>query len=99
MKKILLIEDNKDMRENTTEILELANFKVTAAKNGKEGVEHALKEKAGLDYLRHHDARAGWLRSAAHAFKERGNGRHSVYIPDSKSRTNRFPQGNGNGCG
>lgn len=48
MKKILLIEDNKDMRENTTEILELANYKVTAAKNGKEGVEHALKEKPDL---------------------------------------------------
>src|SRR5215470_12250987 len=48
MKKILLIEDNKDMRENTTEILELANFKVTAAKNGKEGVEYALKDKPDL---------------------------------------------------
>jgi len=48
MKKILLIEDNKDMRENTTEILELANYKVTAAKNGKEGMEHALKEKPDL---------------------------------------------------
>src|ERR1041385_2755681 len=48
MKKILLIEDNKDMRENTAEILELANYKVTAAKNGKEGVEHALKDKPDL---------------------------------------------------
>lgn len=48
MKKILLIEDNKDMRENTTEILELANYQVTAAKNGKEGVELAQKEKPDL---------------------------------------------------
>src|ERR1043165_4481608 len=48
MKKILLIEDNKDMRENTTEILELANYKVTAAKNGKEGIEHVQKEKPDL---------------------------------------------------
>src|SRR5829696_5221776 len=48
MKKILLIEDNKDMRENTTEILELANYKVTAAKNGKEGLELANKEKPDL---------------------------------------------------
>lgn len=48
MKKILLIEDNKDMRENTTEILELANYKVTAAKNGKEGVEHAFNERQDL---------------------------------------------------
>jgi len=48
MKKILLIEDNKDMRENTTEILQLANYQVTAAKNGKEGVELAQKEKPDL---------------------------------------------------
>jgi DNA-binding response OmpR family regulator len=48
MKKILLIEDNKEMRENTMEILELANFHVTTAKNGKEGVEYAQKEKPDL---------------------------------------------------
>ena len=48
MKKILLIEDNKDMRENTSEILELANYKVSTAKNGKEGVALAQKEKYDL---------------------------------------------------
>ncbi|MBK5284129.1 MAG: response regulator [Bacteroidia bacterium] len=48
MKKIILIEDNKEMRENTAEILELANYKVFTAKNGKEGVELAQKEKADL---------------------------------------------------
>ena len=48
MKKILLIEDNKDMRENTAEILELANYNVSTAKNGKEGVELAQKEKPDL---------------------------------------------------
>ncbi|HEY4799810.1 MAG TPA: response regulator [Bacteroidia bacterium] len=48
MKKILLIEDNKEMRENTTEILELSKYKVFAAKNGKEGVEIAKKEKPDL---------------------------------------------------
>lgn len=48
MKKILLIEDNSDIRENTAEILELANYQVTTAKNGKEGVELALKEKPDL---------------------------------------------------
>ena len=48
MKKILLIEDNKDMRENTAEILELAQYKVTTAKNGKEGVELAQKERHDL---------------------------------------------------
>ena len=38
IKKILLIEDDKTVRENTSEILELANYKVKTAKNGKEGV-------------------------------------------------------------
>ncbi len=43
MKKILLIEDNDHIRENTAEILELANYKVTTAPNGKIGVEIALQ--------------------------------------------------------
>lgn len=48
MKKILLIEDNAELRENTTEILELAGYKVTAAENGKIGVDHAVKELPDL---------------------------------------------------
>lgn len=48
MKKLLLIEDNNDIRENTAEILELANYKVTTAENGKIGVEKALEEKPDL---------------------------------------------------
>lgn len=43
MKKILLIEDNEDIRMNTSEILELANYDVRVAENGKEGVEVALE--------------------------------------------------------
>lgn len=38
---ILLIEDNFDVRENTTEILQLAGYKVVTACNGKEGVKLA----------------------------------------------------------
>lgn len=38
---ILLIEDNDDMRENIAEILELANYEVHTAPNGKEGVKSA----------------------------------------------------------
>lgn len=41
MKKILLIEDNMEIRENTAEILELAHYKVDTAENGKIGVEMA----------------------------------------------------------
>jgi CheY-like chemotaxis protein/CRP-like cAMP-binding protein len=43
MKKILLIEDNTEVRENTAEILSLADYEVTTAKNGKEGAELAQK--------------------------------------------------------
>jgi CRP-like cAMP-binding protein len=48
MKKILLIEDNKDMRENTAEILELAHYEVITAENGKDGVEKAMKVQPDL---------------------------------------------------
>ena len=48
MKKILLIEDNQEVRENTAEILELANYNVLTAENGKIGVELAVKEKPDL---------------------------------------------------
>ena len=48
MKKILLIEDNESLRENTAEILELANYKVVTAENGKQGVEVALRELPDL---------------------------------------------------
>lgn len=47
-KKILLIEDNLEMRENTSEILDLASYTVVTAPNGKEGVELAKKELPDL---------------------------------------------------
>lgn len=43
MTKILLIEDNPEVRENTQEILELASYEVATAENGKSGVEIAKK--------------------------------------------------------
>jgi DNA-binding response OmpR family regulator len=48
MKKILLIEDNLEMRENTSEILDLAGYVMVVAENGKQGVEMAKKEKPDL---------------------------------------------------
>jgi len=48
MKKVLLIEDNQDIRENTAEILELANYQVFTAENGKAGIEIALKDQPDL---------------------------------------------------
>ena len=48
MKKILLIEDNDDIRENTAEILALANYEVSTAANGKIGIEMALQQTPDL---------------------------------------------------
>jgi len=48
MRSILVIDDNKDIRENTAEILELAGYKTFSSENGKKGVEIALKEKPDL---------------------------------------------------
>ncbi|HZY39596.1 MAG TPA: response regulator [Mucilaginibacter sp.] len=42
-KKVLVIEDNSDIRENVVEILELADFTVFEADNGKTGVDLAVK--------------------------------------------------------
>ena len=42
-KKVLIIEDNNDIRENVVEILELAGYTVFAADNGKTGVDLAIK--------------------------------------------------------
>lgn len=39
--KILVIEDNPEVRENTAELLELSNYQVKTAQNGKEGVKLA----------------------------------------------------------
>jgi CRP-like cAMP-binding protein len=42
MEKILLIEDNEALRENTAEILGLANYQIITAENGKIAVEKAI---------------------------------------------------------
>ncbi|MEM1136831.1 MAG: response regulator [Bacteroidota bacterium] len=48
MKKILIIEDNRDVRENIEEILELANYEVLSAEQGKIGVTLAQNHKPDL---------------------------------------------------
>ena len=48
MKKILVIEDNAQIRENTAEILSLSGFETYEAENGKKGVETAIKQKPDL---------------------------------------------------
>lgn len=48
MKKILVIEDNEEVRENLEEILELYGYEVESAEDGKVGVERALKSPPDL---------------------------------------------------
>jgi CRP-like cAMP-binding protein len=48
MKKILVIEDNEEVRENLEEILELYGYQVESAEDGKKGVEKALKSPPDL---------------------------------------------------
>jgi len=48
MKKVLVIEDNESIRENLVELLELADYEVHQAGDGKEGVEEAYKVKPDL---------------------------------------------------
>lgn len=42
-KKILIIEDNDDIREGTAEVLDLAGYETFTAKHGKIGVDLAIK--------------------------------------------------------
>jgi CRP-like cAMP-binding protein/CheY-like chemotaxis protein len=48
MKKILVIEDNQDVRENLAEILMLSGYEAITAENGKIGVEKAQSESPDL---------------------------------------------------
>lgn len=48
MATILLIEDNTDILENTAEILEMANYKVLTAADGKAGVQLAEENRPDL---------------------------------------------------
>ena len=48
MKTILLIEDNHDIRDNTSELLELKGYKVIAAPNGKIGLALAKENKPDI---------------------------------------------------
>src|SRR5439155_879800 len=48
MKKILVIDDHTQIRENIVEILSLAGYSAFGAEHGKQGVEKAIKEKPDL---------------------------------------------------
>lgn len=46
--KILIVEDNLSIRENAAEILELSDYKVLNACNGKDGLKMALVQNPDL---------------------------------------------------
>jgi CheY-like chemotaxis protein len=48
LRKVLIVENNAEMREILVRILELMGFTPVTAKNGKEGVEKAFAEKPDL---------------------------------------------------
>src|SRR4051794_23935134 len=48
MSKILVIEDQAQMRKNLVTILKMENFEVLSAENGRQGVEMAKKHRPDL---------------------------------------------------
>ncbi|MFD3003946.1 response regulator [Pontibacter toksunensis] len=48
MKTVLVIEDNEEIRENIAEMLELANYQVLLAEDGKRGLELAVQYKPDI---------------------------------------------------
>ena len=48
MKKVLVIEDMPDVRDNIQELLEISGYHVTGAADGAEGVDRALEERPDL---------------------------------------------------
>jgi len=93
-----LIEDNTEVRENTAEILELANYQVITAENGKKGVEKALEEKPDLiicDIMMPVLDGYGVL----HLINKNEELKHLPFIfLTAKAERGDFSQRNGNGC-
>lgn len=48
MNTILIVEDNRELLENTAELLQLAGFNVLTATNGKEGLQLTLERHPDL---------------------------------------------------
>lgn len=45
MKRVLIIEDTAEIRENVTELLELRQYRIFAAQDGAEGLQLALEHQ------------------------------------------------------
>ena len=80
MKSILVIDDNKDIRENTAEILEMAGYKTFTAENGKKGVDLALREKPNVIVCDIMMPRIGRVRRITSFTQEFRHAKYSFYI-------------------
>ena len=47
-KRILIIEDNADILDNISEILDIAGYEILKAENGKQGIETAMSKVPDL---------------------------------------------------
>ncbi len=90
MRKLLVIDDHDDIRENIAEILTLAGYKVFTAENGKRGVETALKENPELVICDVMMPELDGYGRPAPAEKERGNVEYALYLPDGQDGAERF---------
>ena len=48
MSKVLIIEDQEEIRENLSELLEMSNFEVITAANGKNGFDRLQSERPDI---------------------------------------------------
>ncbi|MEI9863471.1 MAG: response regulator [Limisphaerales bacterium] len=87
MKKILVIEDEPEMRRNLTTILRLEKFQPFAAENGRIGVELAKQELPDLILC---DVMMPELDGVAGIAGGRSHGGHPVHFPDSQGRARRL---------
>lgn len=51
MNRILVVDDNRDMRESLKELLELSGYQVSLAEDGKKGLRRYQEEKPDLVVL------------------------------------------------
>ena len=95
--KILVIDDNAEIRENIAEILELAGYESMTAPDGKKGIELALSVKPSIiicDIMMPELDGYGVL----HLLQKNPEMRNIPFIFfNCKNRTFRFQKGNGNG--
>ena len=60
-KRILVIEDNDEVRDNLQEILDLYGYEVTTAEDGHSGAQTALQQPPDLSTYQYHQQLRSYL--------------------------------------